>query len=60
MRAAQAATLFPILVTGVLLPVQIRDYGVDGVVMFSNRSCRPQSIGQQELIQLKPGDAFVR
>jgi benzoyl-CoA reductase/2-hydroxyglutaryl-CoA dehydratase subunit BcrC/BadD/HgdB len=30
----------------------IRDYGVDGIVMFSNRSCRPQSIGQQELIQL--------
>ena len=30
----------------------IRNYAVDGVVMFSNRSCRPQSIGQQELIQL--------
>lgn len=30
----------------------IRDFAVDGVVMFSNRSCRPQSIGQPELIDL--------
>ncbi len=30
----------------------IRDYGVDGVVMFSNRSCRPQSIGLHELAEL--------
>lgn len=30
----------------------IRDYAVDGVVMFSNRSCRPQSIGQPELVDL--------
>lgn len=30
----------------------IRDYAVDGLVMFSNRSCRPMSIGQQELVQL--------
>ena len=30
----------------------IRDYEVDGLVMFSNRSCRPMSIGQHELVQL--------
>ncbi len=30
----------------------IRDYAVDGLVMFSNRSCRPMSIGQHELIEL--------
>jgi len=30
----------------------IREYEVDGLVMFSNRSCRPMSIGQDELVQL--------
>jgi benzoyl-CoA reductase subunit B len=30
----------------------IRDYEVDGIVTFSNRSCRPMSMGQQELVQL--------
>jgi benzoyl-CoA reductase/2-hydroxyglutaryl-CoA dehydratase subunit BcrC/BadD/HgdB len=30
----------------------IREYAVDGLVMFSNRSCRPMSIGQQELVDL--------
>ena len=30
----------------------IREYEVDGLVMFSNRSCRPMSIGQHELVQL--------
>ncbi|MBI2218889.1 MAG: 2-hydroxyacyl-CoA dehydratase [Candidatus Rokubacteria bacterium] len=30
----------------------IREYAVDGLVMFSNRSCRPMSIGQHELIEL--------
>ena len=30
----------------------IRDYQVDGVVMFSNRSCRVNSIGQDELIAM--------
>ena len=30
----------------------IREYDVDGLVMFSNRSCRPMSIGQHELVQL--------
>jgi benzoyl-CoA reductase/2-hydroxyglutaryl-CoA dehydratase subunit BcrC/BadD/HgdB len=30
----------------------IREYEVDGLVMFSNRSCRPMSIGQGELVQL--------
>ncbi|MBI5911294.1 MAG: 2-hydroxyacyl-CoA dehydratase [Betaproteobacteria bacterium] len=30
----------------------IRDYAVDGLVMFSNRSCRPMSIGQHQLGQL--------
>lgn len=30
----------------------IKDYQVDGLVMFSNRSCRPQSIGQDEVVEL--------
>ena len=30
----------------------IPEYRVDGVVMFSNRSCRPNSIGQDELIAM--------
>jgi benzoyl-CoA reductase/2-hydroxyglutaryl-CoA dehydratase subunit BcrC/BadD/HgdB len=30
----------------------IRDYEVDGLVTFSNRSCRPMSMGQHELVQL--------
>jgi benzoyl-CoA reductase/2-hydroxyglutaryl-CoA dehydratase subunit BcrC/BadD/HgdB len=30
----------------------IREHDVDGVVAFSNRSCRPQSIGQTELIEM--------
>ncbi|MBI5016442.1 MAG: 2-hydroxyacyl-CoA dehydratase [Deltaproteobacteria bacterium] len=30
----------------------IKDYGVDGLVMFSNRSCRTMTIGQQELVDL--------
>jgi benzoyl-CoA reductase/2-hydroxyglutaryl-CoA dehydratase subunit BcrC/BadD/HgdB len=30
----------------------IKDYDVDGLVMFSNRSCRPMSIGQRELVDL--------
>lgn len=30
----------------------IRDYNVDGLVMFSNRSCRPMSIGQDEVVEL--------
>jgi benzoyl-CoA reductase/2-hydroxyglutaryl-CoA dehydratase subunit BcrC/BadD/HgdB len=30
----------------------IRDYQVDGLVMFSNRSCRPQSIGQDEVVEM--------
>jgi benzoyl-CoA reductase/2-hydroxyglutaryl-CoA dehydratase subunit BcrC/BadD/HgdB len=30
----------------------IRDYNVDGLVAFSNRSCRPQSIGQDEVVEL--------
>ena len=30
----------------------IREYEVDGVVMFSNRGGRPMSIGQHELVQL--------
>lgn len=30
----------------------IRDYKVDGLVMFSNRSCRPQSIGQDEVVEM--------
>ena len=30
----------------------IKDYEVDGLVMFSNRSCRPQSIGQTEVVDM--------
>jgi benzoyl-CoA reductase/2-hydroxyglutaryl-CoA dehydratase subunit BcrC/BadD/HgdB len=30
----------------------IKEYDVDGLVMFSNRSCRPQSIGQDEVVEL--------
>lgn len=30
----------------------ITHYQVDGLVMFSNRSCRPQSIGQDEVVEL--------
>ncbi len=30
----------------------IKDYSVDGLVMFSNRSCRPQSIGQTEVVDM--------
>ena len=30
----------------------IRDYDIDGMVMFSNRSCRPQSIGQDETVDM--------
>lgn len=30
----------------------IKDYDVDGLVMFSNRSCRPQSIGQSEVVDM--------
>ena len=30
----------------------IKDYDVDGLVMFSNRSCRPQSIGQDEVVEI--------
>jgi len=30
----------------------IQDYDVDGFVMFSNRSCRPMSIGQAPLVDL--------
>ena len=30
----------------------IRDYDVDGLVMFANRSCRPMSIGQREIAEL--------
>jgi len=30
----------------------IKDYAVDGMVMFSNRSCRPMSIGQDEVVDL--------
>jgi benzoyl-CoA reductase/2-hydroxyglutaryl-CoA dehydratase subunit BcrC/BadD/HgdB len=30
----------------------VKDYEVDGLVMFSNRSCRPMSIGQEELVNL--------
>jgi benzoyl-CoA reductase/2-hydroxyglutaryl-CoA dehydratase subunit BcrC/BadD/HgdB len=30
----------------------IKEYKVDGLVMFSNRSCRPQSIGQDEVVEL--------
>jgi benzoyl-CoA reductase/2-hydroxyglutaryl-CoA dehydratase subunit BcrC/BadD/HgdB len=30
----------------------IKDYDIDGLVMFSNRSCRPQSIGQDETVDM--------
>jgi len=30
----------------------IKEYDIDGLVMFSNRSCRPMSIGQDELVDL--------
>jgi benzoyl-CoA reductase/2-hydroxyglutaryl-CoA dehydratase subunit BcrC/BadD/HgdB len=30
----------------------IKGYDVDGLVMFSNRSCRPMSIGERELVDL--------
>jgi benzoyl-CoA reductase/2-hydroxyglutaryl-CoA dehydratase subunit BcrC/BadD/HgdB len=30
----------------------IKNYDVDGLVMFSNRSCRPMSIGQREIVDL--------
>jgi benzoyl-CoA reductase/2-hydroxyglutaryl-CoA dehydratase subunit BcrC/BadD/HgdB len=30
----------------------INEYDVDGMVMFSNRSCRPQSIGQDESVEM--------
>jgi benzoyl-CoA reductase/2-hydroxyglutaryl-CoA dehydratase subunit BcrC/BadD/HgdB len=30
----------------------ISEYNVDGMVMFSNRSCRPQSIGQDETVEM--------
>lgn len=30
----------------------VTDYEVDGLVMFSNRSCRPQSIGQDEVVEM--------
>ena len=30
----------------------IKEYDIDGLVMFSNRSCRPQSIGQDETVDL--------
>ena len=30
----------------------IKDYDIDGLVMFSNRSCRPQSIGQDEVVEM--------
>jgi benzoyl-CoA reductase/2-hydroxyglutaryl-CoA dehydratase subunit BcrC/BadD/HgdB len=30
----------------------IKDYSVNGLVMFSNRSCRPQSIGQTEVVDM--------
>ena len=30
----------------------IDEYDVDGMVMFSNRSCRPQSIGQDETVEM--------
>ena len=30
----------------------IKDYEIDGLVMFSNRSCRPMSIGQDEVVDL--------
>ena len=30
----------------------MKDFDVDGLVMFSNRSCRPQSIGQDEVVEM--------
>ena len=30
----------------------IKEYDIDGLVMFSNRSCRPMSMGQDELVDL--------
>jgi benzoyl-CoA reductase/2-hydroxyglutaryl-CoA dehydratase subunit BcrC/BadD/HgdB len=30
----------------------IKEYDIDGLVMFSNRSCRPMSIGQDETVDL--------
>jgi benzoyl-CoA reductase/2-hydroxyglutaryl-CoA dehydratase subunit BcrC/BadD/HgdB len=30
----------------------IQEHDVDGLVMFSNRSCRPQSIGQDEVVEM--------
>lgn len=30
----------------------IKDFSVNGLVMFSNRSCRPQSIGQTEVVDM--------
>jgi benzoyl-CoA reductase/2-hydroxyglutaryl-CoA dehydratase subunit BcrC/BadD/HgdB len=30
----------------------IQDYDIDGLVMFSNRSCRPMSIGQDEVVKM--------
>ena len=30
----------------------IDEYDADGMVMFSNRSCRPQSIGQDETVEI--------
>jgi benzoyl-CoA reductase/2-hydroxyglutaryl-CoA dehydratase subunit BcrC/BadD/HgdB len=30
----------------------LNDYDIDGLVMFSNRSCRPQSIGQDETVDM--------
>ncbi|MBU2549805.1 MAG: 2-hydroxyacyl-CoA dehydratase family protein [Proteobacteria bacterium] len=30
----------------------VKDYDIDGLVMFSNRSCRPMSIGQDEVVEM--------
>lgn len=30
----------------------VEEYDVDGIVMFSNRSCRPMSIGQHEILDI--------
>jgi len=30
----------------------IKEYDIDGLVMFSNRSCRPMSIGQDEVVDM--------
>jgi len=30
----------------------LKEYDIDGLVMFSNRSCRPQSIGQDEVVEM--------